>query len=75
MKIYDFRCPNDHVFEVVVDDDTRTATCMCGEDARRIISGTRALLISGNGHDTAFPTAHEKWVREHERGTGNKESP
>ena len=75
MKIFDFRCPNGHLFEAVVRDDSRNHDCECGEIAHRIISGGHTTMVSQNGWDASFPTAHDKWVREHERAGMNKESP
>jgi hypothetical protein len=75
MKLYDFRCPNDHLFEALVQDDVREKDCECGQTAKRIISPIRTMFVSGVGHDSAWPTAHDKWVREHERAGMKQESP
>ena len=63
MILYDFRCPNGHVFEDFVVKDTLTVRCNCGAQATRIISTVNFKLP---GHDDAYPTAHSRWVREHE---------
>lgn len=62
--IFDFRCPDGHITEDVVHKDTDNIPCECGKIATRIISGTSFSLP---GNDDGFPTAHEKWAREHER--------
>ena len=67
----DFKCPNGHTTEHYTESSILHVRCDCGEEARRIISGVNFRLP---GHDTAYPTAHEKWVREHERA-GSKKSP
>lgn len=63
MRIYDFRCPMGHVTEEMVQNDTQEITCECGSTATRIISPGHFALP---GHSTDWPTAHQKWVREHE---------
>lgn len=62
--IYDFRCTSGHITEHYVKADVQHVRCECGAEATRIISGGKFKLP---GHDTAYPTAHEKWVREHEK--------
>lgn len=64
MKLYDFRCPGGHITEELTSDDTIHIRCECGKEATRIISKANFML---NGADNGYPTAHEKWVREHER--------
>lgn len=63
LRIYDFRCPKDHVTEQLVEADTPHIRCKCGEEASRVISGVNFSL---DGSDPAWPTAHDRWVREHE---------
>lgn len=63
-KLWDFRCPDGHVSEHFVETEDRTVRCECGLEAQRIIS---PLKFSVDGSDPAWPTAHDKWVREHER--------
>lgn len=64
MICYDFRCSDGHVTEAFVKTEVRTIRCECGLEASRIISPANFLL---DGSDRAYPTAHDKWVREHER--------
>lgn len=64
LKCYDFRCPSNHITEAFVKAGVQTVRCKCGLEAHRIISGSRFHLP---GHDKGYPTAHDKWVREHEK--------
>jgi hypothetical protein len=59
-RLYDFKCPNDHVTESFVDSDHTTAKCkVCSKDAIRLISAPSISLdvISGD-----FPGATAKWA-------------
>lgn len=69
MRLYDFRCPDGHVFEELVKSDVHEVRCKCGQDAVRIISPINFHL---DGSDTAWPTAHDRWVKEHERAGTRK---
>lgn len=65
IKVYDFRCSNNHVTEQFVSGVTEIAKCpKCGEEARRIISGGNFKLDAISGD---FPGATMKWAREHEK--------
>jgi putative FmdB family regulatory protein len=65
MRLYDFRCPECNIVqEHFTQVDAQTARCSCGAETSRIISGGHFILP---GNDTAYPTAHSKWVAEHER--------
>ena len=70
-KIFDFRCPNGHVFEKMVSGDKAVCRCDCGEDAAKQLSAPAFILDGASGD---FPGRHMKWVREHEKA-GNKLSP
>jgi len=51
MPTYDYRCSNDHVFEVfhsMSDDSPRTCP-ECGAQARRVPGGGAGLLFRGSG--------------------------
>lgn len=50
MPIYEFTCPNNHAFEVVLGyDDPRLTHCdECGEELRRVYS-TPAVILRGPG--------------------------
>lgn len=67
LKLFDFRCPDGHVEEHLVNGEADTVRCTCGLEATRMITGTRTKLdpISGD-----FPGATIKWAREHERRGG-----
>ena len=51
MPTYDYRCPNDHTFELFQKmSDDPVATCPeCGEEARRLLSGGAGFLFKGEG--------------------------
>jgi hypothetical protein len=68
MRLHDFKCPEGHITEELVQPDTASIKCTCGEQAIRIITPINFHL---NGSDQSWPSAHSKWVREHERA-GNK---
>lgn len=51
MPTYDYRCDNDHVFEVfhsMTDDSPRTCP-ECGAAAKRVPGGGAGLLFRGSG--------------------------
>lgn len=62
-RIYDFKCPDAHVTEHLVEADVTRLRCECGKEALRIISPVKCQLEGASGD---FPGAHFKWVREHE---------
>lgn len=64
LKVYDFRCDNDHIFEAFVDSSVTTSRCGCGADATKVPSATKCVLDGSSGD---FPGAHMRWVREHEK--------
>ena len=64
MRLYDFKCPLGHITEELVTPGTESIQCDCGDTATRIITPINFHL---NGSDQAWPSAHSKWVREHER--------
>ena len=65
IRLYDFRCPScNNLTERFTQAETTHVGCDCGSQAARIISGGKFILP---GNDTAYPTAHSKWVKEHER--------
>lgn len=63
-KLRDFRCSKGHVTELLVDDETKQVRCDCGEESKRIITPITFTLEGYSGH---FPTAADKWTREHEK--------
>lgn len=65
MKVHDYRCEKcQRVFESFVHSDEHTVSC-CGHLAKKLVSSPRFKLP---GHTDDFPTAHQRWVREHEEG-------
>lgn len=71
-KLFDFRCSEGHVTEEYVDAETRTVRCKCGQEAHRIISPVPFKL---NGADASWPTAHSKWIKEHEEAGRKNPAP
>lgn len=62
LRIFDFQCPNGHIFEQFIDSQLKQVPCtQCSEIADRMISPVRSVLdpISGS-----FPGATMKWARE-----------
>ncbi len=51
MPTYDYRCGNDHVFEVfhAITDDSPRACPECGAPAKRVPGGGSGLLFRGSG--------------------------
>ena len=62
-RIFDFKCPDGHVTERLIDVDLRRIRCECGKEAKRITSPVKCMLDGASGD---FPGAHMKWVKEHE---------
>jgi hypothetical protein len=72
IKVFEFRCTNNHIFEEFVDEGTTVSRCDCGANATKIISATRSVLEGASGD---FPGAHSKWVREHEKAGKTNGNP
>jgi putative FmdB family regulatory protein len=51
MPTYEYRCPNEHHFEVFqrMSDDPVAACPECGEQAQRLLSGGAGFLFKGDG--------------------------
>ena len=65
MILYDFKCPNGHVFEGFANIHDKTHVCeRCGEVADKLISMPTIKLEGWSGH---FPTAADRWTRIHEK--------
>lgn len=64
--LYDFTCHDcGHTDEYLVPKDTDTTPCKeCQGNAARIISPVRFSLP---GWDSGYPTAADKWARQHEK--------
>jgi len=63
--IYDFKCPDGHTTESLVNREDKTAKCKeCGATAQRIISPIRSKLdpISGD-----FPGETIRWLNKREK--------
>jgi hypothetical protein len=72
IKVFDFKCTNEHIFEDFVEEGTTTSRCGCGANATKIVSATQHILDGASGD---FPGRHMKWVREHEKARqSNRES-
>lgn len=70
IRVYDFLCPTDHMFELFVSEEIEEADCPeCGTKARRIISGGNFKLDAVSGD---YPTATAKWAKHHERAANGK---
>lgn len=68
MIILDFQCAHGHTHEHFVPSDTQVVKCTsCHRNATRIISGTSFKL---DGTDPAFPTAWDRWAKQHEKNGG-----
>jgi len=65
-RIFDFRCSTcRRKFEAIVDlSSTMTIRCSCGQTAYKVLSPVRASLDPLSGH---FPSATDKWAKEHEQ--------
>ena len=62
LRIFDFQCPNGHIFEAFIDSELKQLPCtQCTDIADRLISPVRSVLdpISGT-----FPGATMKWARD-----------
>lgn len=66
LKLFDVKCAQGHVTEDWVESRDGTTTCsQCGSTAKPIYTPVHFSLEGASGH---FPTAHDRWVREHEQG-------
>ena len=64
IRVFDFRCPNDHVTEHFLDHtpkDGDVMECGCGELAVKVPATPRAQLDGCSGD---FPGAADKWERD-----------
>lgn len=60
-RMYEFRCPKDHVTEQYVDETITTSQCReCDEKATRIISPTGIYLEPFSGNHVG---AYDRWTR------------
>ena len=74
--LHDFRCKScATVFEKLVERkerDNPVACKSCGEPSNRIQAPVRFKLEGHSGH---FPTAADKWARQHEKAGGWTDDP
>jgi len=65
IRVYDFRCPENHITERFVSTDVEETECpTCEAKAKRIISGGNFTLDATSGD---FPSATDKWAKHHEK--------
>lgn len=63
LRVFDFRCAQDHVLERFVSDDIVEHQCDCGAMGQRQLAAPRAKLEGITG---AFPGAADKWEKNRE---------
>jgi hypothetical protein len=71
IRVFDFRCENGHLFEDFVEQDVTTSRCGCGANARKVIAQVNFAL---DGTDPGFPTAWDRWKKDHENAAKVKSS-
>ena len=66
MRVFNIRCECcQHTWEDMVEDFDTTLSCKyCSKTAHPILTGCNFSL---DGTDPAFPTANERWAKDHER--------
>ena len=65
LRLYDFKCPNDHVNERVVKEDTTDIGCLdCDQMAHKIISAVKIGLDPISGESWK---ATRKWTKNREQ--------
>lgn len=66
--INDFECLNGHLFEALENREATETRCkQCDLMAQRKRSVPNFQL---NGADPGYPTAYDRWARDHEKGAG-----
>ncbi len=70
LVLFDFKCPDGHVEEGLVEMDVHESICSCGLSSKRVISPVRSKL---DGTDPGFPGAYDKWGRDHVKRGGLSE--
>lgn len=63
IRVFDFRCPANHVSEHFVEHETAVQCPQCDQLALRQVAAPRPKLEPFTG---AFPGAADKWVRDRE---------
>jgi hypothetical protein len=70
--LHDFKCKScGTTQEALVPSIVNIRLCQCGMWADRVISGTNFRL---DGTDPAYPTAWDKWAKQHEKAGGQDPS-
>lgn len=64
IRVFNFKCKNEHVTEHFVSSETTSVSCKCGEQADRVVSCPTFKL---DGITGSFPTASDAWARKHEQ--------
>lgn len=60
-RLFEFRCPQDHITEQFVDETVKTSQCReCDEMATRIISPTGIYLEPFSG---LYTSSYDRWTR------------
>lgn len=78
MPTYEYRCENDHVFEVFhgIKDDTPRTCPECGAPSKRVPAGGAGLLFRGSGfHITDYRSSSYKEGKKAESGGGKPADP
>ena len=61
-RMYEFACINRHKTERLVDYETTSLVCECGEETHRILSAPAFRLEGWSG---TFPSAHGRVEKSH----------
>ncbi len=61
-RMFDFACENGHKTERLVDYETTSFRCECGETANRTLSAPNFKLEGWSG---SFPSEHGRFERKH----------
>ncbi len=73
LLLFDFECPDGHIFEELVPSEEKTCPCKCGKEAIRQIGCVR-IDWRAMGVDPDFPTCADKWAKMQERKARKEES-
>jgi putative FmdB family regulatory protein len=72
--LFDFECPDDGVFEELVQSDDRVTPCpKCGKESMRLISNVR-IDWRNMGVSSDFPTCADKWEKMQRQKSRQEES-
>lgn len=71
LRAYDFKCPEGHIFEKFVTDESIGQRCQCGLVAHRILSPVASILPANRG----FPGKDISWIRDHEASGSKQRTP